>query len=136
MGKKLLSMLLSVAMVLSIITSIPMAAFAAPVFFDDFESYDENTYPSSFAIQYNGTGDANQKVMTTSGYQGVDSKVFRLEGAHYWSSEQYVSLPSELPDILIADAWIKPVSGVWPGEIAFRNLGRGSLGNPLRRRVV
>ncbi len=128
MGKKLLSMLLSVAMVLSIITSIPMAAFAAPVFFDDFESYDENTYPSSFAIQYNGTGDANQKVMTTSGYQGVDSKVFRLEGAHYWSSEQYVSLPSELPDILIADAWIKPVSGVWPGEIAFRNLGVGPWG--------
>lgn len=128
MRKKLFSMLLSVAMVLSIITSLPLAASAAPVFFDDFESYDENAYPSSFTLQYNGTGTANQKVMTTTGYQEVDSKVFRLQGAHYWSSEQYVSLPSELPDILIADAYVKPVSGVWPGEISFRNLSVGSWG--------
>jgi len=128
MRKKLLSMLLSVAMVLSIITSLPLDASAAPVFFDDFESYDDNAYPSSFILQYNGTGTVNQKVMTTMGYQDVDSKVFRLQGAGSWASEQYVSLPSELPDILIADAWVKPVGGVWPGEISFRNLGVGSWG--------
>lgn len=128
MRKKLLSMLLSVAMVLSIITSLPMAATAAPVFFDDFESYDVNSYPSTFTLQYNGTGDANQKVITTTGYEGLDSKVFQLQGAHYWSSEQYVNLPAELPEVLIADAWIKPVSGSWPGEISFRNLGVGPWG--------
>jgi hypothetical protein len=128
MRKKLLSMLLSVAMVLSIISTVPLAASAAPVFFDDFESYEVNTYPSTFTLQYNGTGDANQKVITTTGYEGLDSKVFQLQGAHYWSSEQYVNLPAVLPEVLIADAYIKPVSGSWPGEISFRNLGVGSWG--------
>lgn len=103
--------------------------FASKVlFFDDFEAYAENAYPASFTLQYNGTGHAAQKVITDAAHNGSSGKVFQLQGAHYWASEQYVNLPAELPEILIVDAYIKPVSGIWPGEIALRNLSVGPWG--------
>ena len=90
-------------------------------FYDDFESYAENSYPSNFTQIYNGCGDAEQKVITTTGYDGANSKVFRLLGCNGWASEQYVSLPSQLPAILVIDAYVKPVSGSVPGALRSRN---------------
>lgn len=90
-------------------------------FYDDFESYAENSYPSNFTQIYNGCGDAEQKVITTTGYDGANSKVFRLLGCNGWASEQYVSLPSQLPAILVIDAYVKPVSGSVPGAVRSRN---------------
>ncbi len=90
-------------------------------FYDDFESYAENSYPSNFTQIYNGCGDAEQKVITTTGYDGANSKVFRLLGCNGWASEQYVSLPSQLPAILVIDAFVKPVSGSVPGAVRSRN---------------
>ena len=90
-------------------------------FYDDFESYAENSYPSNFTQIYNGCGDAEQKVITTTRYDGANSKVFRLLGCNGWASEQYVSLPSQLPAILVIDAYVKPVSGSVPGAVRSRN---------------
>ncbi|MCR4431500.1 MAG: S-layer homology domain-containing protein [Tepidanaerobacteraceae bacterium] len=98
------------------------------LFYEDFESYAENAYPTSFALLYNGTGTANQKVITTSGYDGNSTKVFRLEGASSWASEQLVDLPSPLPETLVIDAYVKPVSGSWPGRIGLYNPNVGSWG--------
>jgi hypothetical protein len=92
------------------------------LFFDDFEAYAENAYPASFALQFDGTGHANQKVITAAAHYGSDGKVFQLQGAPSWVSDQYVNLPAELPEILIVDAYIKPVSGIWPGDIALRDI--------------
>ena len=61
-------------------------------FQENFESYVENSYPSSFTQIYNGCGDAEQKVVTTVGYNGADSKVFRLCGQNGWASEQLCAL--------------------------------------------
>ena len=102
---------------LSAIAFIGASAEAAQLFYDDFESYAENSYPSSFTQIYNGCGDAEQKVITTTGYDGANSKVFRLLGCDGWASVLYVSLPSPLPAILVIDACVKPVSGNWPGAV-------------------
>jgi PKD repeat protein len=92
-----------------------------PLFFEDFEGYPENGYPGSFTQLYNGTGNANQKVITTAGADGADTKVFRLQGASSWASEHIVTLPATLPSVLVIDALIKPVSGAWPGRFGLRN---------------
>lgn len=92
------------------------------LFFDDFEAYAENAYPASFTLQFDGTGHANQKVITAAAHKGSDGKVFQLQGAPSWVSDQYVNLPAALPEILIVDAYLKPVSGIWPGDIALRDI--------------
>lgn len=136
------SLFLAIVIVLSLFTTAPVpvnatdppaAVFSLSVtpsvmFYDDFEAYTENTYPASFTLQYNGTGHANQKVITAAAHNGSSGKVFQLQGAPSWASEQYVNLPAELPEVLIVDAYIKPVSGIWPGEIALRNLSVGTWG--------
>ncbi|UWG98632.1 cell wall-binding repeat-containing protein [Dehalobacter sp. DCM] len=101
------------------------------IFYDDFESYAENTFPLSFTQQYNGTGDANQTVITAQVFDGSTGKVFQLEGAPSWSSEQFVTLPVSLPDNLILDAYIKPVTSSRNAELALRNLGVGPWGTRI-----
>ena len=49
---------------------------------ENFERYSENSYPSGFVCAYEGTGLANQKVITTIGPNGSLTKVFRLQGAN------------------------------------------------------
>lgn len=101
------------------------------LFYEDFESYTENTYPSSFTQQYNGTGDANQKIITTETFNGSTGKVFQLEGAPSWSSTQYVGLPSTLPNNLVIDAYIKPVTTSRNAELALSNFGVGPWGTRI-----
>ncbi|TJX15884.1 hypothetical protein E9840_01635 [Tissierella creatinini] len=130
MLKKRISLMLSVVMILSFFASVPMPVFASEteLFYEDFEYYDENAYPSSFNLKYDGTGSGNQKVISTLDYNNENTKVFQLEGAGSWASEQYVNLPSELPEVLILEAYIMPVSGNSPGEISLRNLNVGTWG--------
>jgi len=143
-ANKSLSIFLAIVMMLSLLTAAPVSVNATNppatvfsdgdldasqvLFFDDFEAYAENAYPASFTLQYNGTGNANQKVISATAHNGSSGKVFQLQGAPSWASEQYVNLPAELPEILIVDAYIKPVSGIWPGEIALRNYSVGPWG--------
>jgi uncharacterized protein DUF1566/List-Bact-rpt repeat protein len=103
------------------VTVFSGVAVAADLFYEDFESFTEDSYPTSFTQIYNGTGDVYQKVMTVSGYDNENTKVFRLEGRSSWASEHYVLLPDPLPSIVVLDAYIKPVSGSWPGRFGLRN---------------
>ncbi len=111
----------------------PMALleFETELFYEDFESYDENAYPSTFTLQYNGSGTADQKVISTEAYDGVTGKVFQLQGVSSWASEQYVSLPASVPEKLVIDAYIKPVTTTRNAELALRNLSYGTWGTRI-----
>ncbi len=89
------------------------------VFFEEnFETYAENTYPTSFTVKYTGTAAAEQKVISTTGYDGNVTKVFRLESQYNWASEHIVALPEVYTQgALVIDAYVKPVAGSWPGRI-------------------
>lgn len=127
--KKVLSWVVTVVMMFSVFFTMPITANAEDTFFyEDFEGYAENAYPSSFTMKYNGTGDANQKVITTEGWQGSDTKVFRLQGASSWAAEHIVAVPSPLPSTLVVSAYVKPVSGQWPGRIGLYNPTVGTWG--------
>ncbi|HHY30319.1 MAG TPA: LPXTG cell wall anchor domain-containing protein [Syntrophaceticus sp.] len=129
MFKKVLSWVVTVVMMFSVFFTMPITANAEDtIFYEDFESYAENAYPSSFTMKYNGTGDANQKVITTEGWQGSDTKVFRLQGASSWSAEHIVAVPSPLPNTLVVSAYVKPFSGQWPGRIGLYNPTVGTWG--------
>lgn len=101
------------------------------IFYDDFESDSENTYPPTFTIQYDGTGSANQKIISTEAHDGLTGKIFQLEGAAGWSSEQYIPLPGTLPENIVIDAYIKPVTTSRNAELALRNLSVGSWGTRI-----
>lgn len=119
MIKKLVALMLAALLVIGV-PFVPV--FGVSEFFSEsFESYAEDAYPDTFRILYNGTGDANQKVMTMNGHDGSPTKVFRLQGAHYWSSEQLVSLPSPLPETLVLEAYVRPISATWPGGFVLYN---------------
>lgn len=119
MTSKKLFKIVKFVMILTIAILIPNAANAETtgIFYEDFESYSADTYPTSFTLKYNGTGTDNQKVISTLGYDETTTNVFRLEGASNWASEHFRALPESLPDILVVDAYVKPVSGSWPGRI-------------------
>ncbi|NLA11173.1 MAG: LPXTG cell wall anchor domain-containing protein [Firmicutes bacterium] len=123
----------TISLLLIVLFSIAsvMANGGDTIFFEDFESYAEGAYPTSFAIRYNGTGDANQKVIATVGWQGGETNVFRLQGAGGWSSEQLYTLPSALPEVLVISARVKPVSGSSPGRIGLYNPNVGTWGTRI-----
>ena len=56
--------------------------------------------------------------------------MFRLQGVNYWASEHIRALPAELPSTLVIDAYIKPVSGAWPGRFGLRS-PEGSWGTRI-----
>lgn len=100
----------------------PLVADAAAVYFrEDFEGYAVDSYPSTFTQVYNGTGDANQKVISTTGQSGSPTQVFQLQGRSGWASEHIWTLPATLPDTLVIDAYVQPVEGQWPGRFGLRN---------------
>ena len=110
--------------------SLPSAAMST-VFYEDFESSVENSYPASFTLKYDGTGAANQKVIKTTAFDGTQGKAFQLEGAGGWASEQYYALQSPLPDRLVADAYIKPVTTSRNAELALRTYSYGDWGTRI-----
>lgn len=58
------------------------------IFNDDFESYTVGAFPSSvYSIVYNGTGDANQKVISTTQRDGTTGNVLQLQGANNWAAQ-------------------------------------------------
>ena len=131
MCKKILSLFLTVAMLVLITGVATVYATGEGVLplYDNFESYEENEYPSTFTPKYTGTGASNQKIVTAKSHDGLDdNKVFRLEAQYNWASEHYVTLPDPLPSNLSIEAYVKPVQGSWPGEIGLRNYGVS--GNP------
>ena len=59
-------------------------AMTKTVFFDDFEDTAENTFPASLSIYHNGTGNGDQKVITTEKKNG--NKALQLQGRSGWSA--------------------------------------------------
>jgi hypothetical protein len=110
--------------------TLPSAALST-IFYEGFESDVENSYPASFDLKYDGTGTANQKVIKTTAFDGTQGQVFQLEGAGGWASEQYYALQGSLPDRLVADAYIKPVTTSRNAELALRTYSYGDWGTRI-----
>ena len=88
------------------------------IFEDDFESYENDIAVTAattpYALTYNGTGDANQKIVTDVQADGTTGKVLKLEGRASWSANvRHGFLPDE-EQYLVYEADIKPVSGSTP----------------------
>ncbi|NLA23464.1 MAG: hypothetical protein GX879_00705, partial [Bacteroidales bacterium] len=54
------------------------------IYFDDFEEYELDTFPNDWVIRYNGTGDANQKIVIDP--ENENNKVFSLSGTSSWAA--------------------------------------------------
>lgn len=59
-------------------------AMAQTIFFDDFETTAENAFPASLGIYHNGSGNENQKVITSEKKNG--NKALQLQGRSSWSA--------------------------------------------------
>lgn len=133
MHKRLLASVLIGCMMVSLLMINLPAAYGNgnyyEAFYEDFESYEVGSFPSSsFRLQYNGTGNANQKVIAASQHDNSAGKVFRLQGASGWAAEADSVLPYPLPDVVVIDVYAKPVSGSRPGDIGLVNHGVGTWG--------
>ncbi|MGD9929850.1 MAG: T9SS type A sorting domain-containing protein [Mangrovibacterium sp.] len=98
---------------------------------DDFEA-DAVGSLAGWIKLYNGTGDANQKVINTLAKNGVQS--FQLEGASSWAAEYYKTITGS-PDRLVVEAWInveKTLSGL-TGSIGLADKSVGSWGTRTSR---
>lgn len=104
-------------------------------FYENFESTAADSYPSSFTQLYNGTGDANQKVVVvqppnaTPGH--MTTNAFYLQGANSWASEHLVNLPTPLGNIIQVEAYVAPGAGTWPGRIGLYNKDVGTWGTRI-----
>src|SRR5665648_170344 len=99
---------------------------------DDFESDTPGALPAGWLKMYNGTGDANQKVVNTIAHGGINS--FQLEGQSSWSSEYYQTITGS-PERLIVESWInveKTLSGM-TGGIGLGDKAIGSWGTRTSR---
>ena len=101
------------------------------VLFDDtFDDEEVGSLPLGWVIKYNGTGDANQKVVDTVSVSPEHS--FQLEGRAGWAANIYKDL-LVVPDRLIVEADIQ-MNGIvpnWTGWIALYNKDIGTWGTQL-----
>ena len=105
------------------------------IFEDDFESYANDTTISStttYTLQYDGTGAANQKIITEEQSDGTTGKVLKLEGRSNWSANVRHFFTSDEEQYLVLEADIKPVSGTTP--VGF-NIGSSGASGTWTRAV-
>jgi hypothetical protein len=98
---------------------------------DDFESETIGLFPTGYVLQYNGTGNANQKVVNTIAKNGTQS--FQLEGAGNWSAEAYKTVA--FPDLVTIEMWFYmdlAANGISAG-IGIGNNSVGSWGTRVSR---
>ena len=100
-------------------------------FADNFDSYDNDKRISGtdgipeYTLQYNGTGDANQKVITAEQVNSSTGKVLQLQGSGGWASDVRHNIAADDKQYVVFEANIKPVSGSSPGGV---NFGSSSAG--------
>jgi len=82
---------------------------------DDFEDDALGVLPAGWVIKYNGTGDANQKVVNTTSVSPNNS--FELEGASSWSAS-LIKSPSIMPNKLSVEAFVK-VEKILSGSVGY-----------------
>ena len=126
--KSLTSFIIVLAMIFNIVTFGSITVYAEgestdvnTIFEDDFENYENDTTISSgktpYTVRYNGTGDENQKIVTSTQKDGSTGKVLQLQGASGWASEIKHSFTPDDRQYLVFEIEIKPVSGSSPGGI-------------------
>ncbi|MCB0463438.1 MAG: LamG-like jellyroll fold domain-containing protein [Flavobacteriaceae bacterium] len=99
---------------------------------DDFETDALGTIPNGWILKYNGTGDANQKVVDSPVYNGI--KAFQMEGRSGWASEFY-KIPTSIPNLVTIEAWVNPekiLSGL-AGSIGLGDFTVGTWGTRTSR---
>ncbi len=106
------------------------------VFFEDFESNETGKLPDGWHLVYNGTGDANQKVVESPVMNG--SKSLQLEGRSSWSAHLSKTI-EEFPEQFTVEAWMQTNSlaaggiGAGAGSIIISNMSVGSWGSDIAR---
>ncbi len=92
-------------------------------YFDDFDAYDNNTAVTSgitpFVIKYNGTGNANQKVITAKQQNGSSGKVMQLQGSSSWAADIRAAITPDSKRYIVFEVDIKSESGSDPGGLVF-----------------
>ncbi len=93
------------------------------IYSDDFEGYAADTTVSSgatpFTVQYNGTGNNNQRVIITEQTDGSQGNVLQLQGSSGWASEIRCSFTPDERQYLVLETDVKPVAGTSPGDVIF-----------------
>ncbi|HPX76619.1 MAG TPA: T9SS type A sorting domain-containing protein [Bacteroidales bacterium] len=104
---------------------------------ENFEATAIGSLPDGWVLQYNGTGNANQKVVDSPVKNGA--KALQLEGATYWAAHLY-NVPSEFPDKFVIESWMQTNSTAGggtagAGSLLISNINVGSWGTDVARIV-
>lgn len=94
---------------------------------DDFEKGTLGSPPIGWIQKYNGTGNANQKIVDSPVKNGTKS--FQIEGQSNWTSEYYQNITS-MPHEITIEAWVnaeKTLSGT-TGSFGLGNYTIGTWG--------
>ncbi len=94
---------------------------------DNFDSDAVGTTPSDWTIKYNGTGDANQKVVDIV-YQSYGHS-FQLEGQANWSAYAYKT-PSSIPDFVTLESniYIEKIISSYSGSVGLSDINSDTWG--------
>ena len=92
-------------------------------YFDDFDSYAKDTTVTSgktpYTLQYNGTGNDNQKITGSVQMDGATGKVLQLQGSSGWASNVRCNIAPDGKQFLILKVSMKTVEGTYAGGIGF-----------------
>ena len=136
MYRKTLSWVLAFIMIFTILGGFSpenVEALDKYIIDDDFESDTVGDLPDGWIIKYNGDGDSLQEVVTGISVSGDNS--FKLDGASSWSATIYKNLPTELPDSLVLEAYVRPASTGESGSISLFNKSGDTWGAYLARLI-
>lgn len=102
---------------------------------ENFEATAIGSLPDGWVLQYNGTGNANQKVVDSPVKNGA--KALQLEGATNWAASLY-KIPSEFPDKFVIESWMQTNSTAGggtagAGSLLISNINVGSWGTDVAR---
>ena len=104
---------------------------------ENFETTAVGSLPDGWVLQYDGTGNANQKVVDSPVKNGA--KALQLEGATNWAAHLY-KVPSEFPDKFVIESWMQTNSTAGggtagAGSLSISNFNVGSWGTDVARIV-
>jgi|GEM_PF-5924687 len=119
MFKKVISLVLSFAMVFTMVLSFPLNIFAQELkLFTDFENYAVNSYPSAFTFRGKESAKVEQKVMEVD-FGSTKTKAFRIVSDA--SSELYhlLDIPADIENRVVVDFYMKALSMEKLGEVSF-----------------
>ena len=98
-------------------------------FTDDFDSYEEGATISSgltpYFVKYDGTGNANQLIISTEQMDGSIGKVLQLQGASSWASDIRYNFTPDDKQYIVFEADMKPVAGTSAGGMSFGSSSAG-----------